>query len=153
MYNCRDIFFPSQLGFGFFVHFGLLILGCTRKVIPPPWYKGGGGLMKPLPQFLICCSISKRFCLQWKAFDLLYKGKYILWVVARLEAYDVTTHGRHLGLILSRIRNQLKSVRINCFSCLRVNAQKNRAKSANGGHSSKANLPSFSVCNKALMSL
>ena len=36
---------------------------------------------------------------------------------------------------------------------LRANAQKNRAKSANRGHSSKTNLPSFSVCNKVLMSL
>ena len=36
---------------------------------------------------------------------------------------------------------------------LRANAQKNRAKSANRGHSSKPNLPSFSVCNKVLMSL
>ena len=38
-------------------------------------------------------------------------------------------------------------------SGLRANAQKNRAKSANRGHSSKPNLPSFSVCNKVLMSL
>ena len=36
---------------------------------------------------------------------------------------------------------------------LRANAQKNRAKSENRGHSSKRNLPSFSVCNKVLMSL
>ena len=36
---------------------------------------------------------------------------------------------------------------------LRANAQKNRAKSANRGHSSKPNLLSFSVCNKVLMSL
>ena len=53
--------------------------------------------MKPLPKFLICCSISKRFCLHWKAFDLLYKMRYILWVVALLEACDVTNNGRHLG--------------------------------------------------------
>ena len=33
---------------------------------------------------------------------------------------------------------------------LRANAKKNRA---NRGHSSKPNLPSFSVCNKVLMSL
>ena len=33
---------------------------------------------------------------------------------------------------------------------LRANAQKNRA---NRGHSSKPNLPSFSVCNKVLMNL
>ena len=36
---------------------------------------------------------------------------------------------------------------------LRGNAQKNRAESANRGHSSKPNLLSFSVCNKVLMSL
>ena len=29
-------------------------------------------------EFLICCSISKRFCLHWKAFDLLNKMRYIL---------------------------------------------------------------------------
>ena len=36
-----------------------LTLGRTRKFIPPPWYKGGG--WNPSPQFLIYCSISKRF--------------------------------------------------------------------------------------------
>ena len=36
---------------------------------------------------------------------------------------------------------------------LRANAQKNGAKSANRGNSSKPNLPSFSVCDKVLMSL
>ena len=52
----------------------------------------------PLPiWFLICCYISKRFCLKWKAFDLLYKMKYILWVVEFLEACDVIEHGRHLS--------------------------------------------------------
>ena len=30
--------------------------------------------------------------------DLLNKMKYILWVVALLEACDVTSNGRHLGL-------------------------------------------------------
>ena len=33
----------------------------------------------------------------WKAFDLLNKMRYILWVVALLEACDVTNNGRHLG--------------------------------------------------------
>ena len=37
---------------------------------------GGGGGWTPL-EFLICCSISKRFYLQWKPFDLLYKMRYI----------------------------------------------------------------------------
>ena len=48
-------------------------------------------------QFLICCSISKRFYLLWKAFDLLYKMRYILWVVALLGDCEVTNNGRHLG--------------------------------------------------------
>ena len=68
----------------------LLTLRCTLKVIP---HDGtGGGLMDPLPplEVLICCSILKRFCLQWKAFDLLYSMRYILWVVALLEVWDVT---------------------------------------------------------------
>ena len=66
--------------------------------------KGGGPLGPlpwihhcPSPQFLICCSISKRFCLHWKAFDLLNKMRYILWMVALLETCDVTNNGRHLG--------------------------------------------------------
>ena len=76
----------------------ILTLGRTRKFIPPPWYKGGrggGGWMER--EFLICWSIPKRFYLQWKAFDLLYKIRYILWVVALLGACDVTNNGRHLG--------------------------------------------------------
>ena len=42
-------------------------------------------------------SISKRFCFQWKAFDILYKMGYVLWVVALLEVCRVTKHCRHLG--------------------------------------------------------
>ena len=61
------------------------------------WYKGDGLIDYPPLEFLICCSISKRFCLQWKAFHLLYKMRYILWVVALLEVCDVTKHGRHLS--------------------------------------------------------
>ena len=50
----------------------------------------GGGGEEPLLEFLICSSISKRFYLQWKAFDLVYKMGYILWVLALLGACDVT---------------------------------------------------------------
>ena len=42
-------------------------------------------------------------CRQWKAFDLLYKIRYILRVVALLEVCDVTKHGRHLGRHLVRM--------------------------------------------------
>ena len=44
---------------------------------------GGGGLIEPPWVFD-------------KAFDLLYKRRYILWVVALLKVCDVTKHGRHL---------------------------------------------------------
>ena len=64
---------------------------------PHPGARGRGGWSAPSLEFLICCSISKRFYLHWKAFDLLYKMRYILWVVALLETWDVTKHGRHLG--------------------------------------------------------
>ena len=53
--------------------------------------------MEPLPGVFDFCSISKRFYLRWKAFDFLNKKRCILWVVALLEACDVTNNGRHLG--------------------------------------------------------
>ena len=58
--------------------------------------EGGGGRWNPSPEFLICCSISKRFCLHWKAFALLNKMRYILLMVALLEACDVINNGRHV---------------------------------------------------------
>ena len=58
--------------------------------------EGEGGGWNPSPEFLICCSISKRFYLSWKAFDLLDKMRYILWVMALLDACDVTNNGRYL---------------------------------------------------------
>ena len=41
----------------------------------------------------------KRFYLylKWKAFDLLYRVRYILGVVALQEVCDVTNNGRHFG--------------------------------------------------------
>ena len=36
-------------------------------------------------------------CLQWIAFDLLYKMRYILWVVGLLEVCDAIKHVRQLG--------------------------------------------------------
>ena len=42
------------------------------------------------------CSISKRFYPKSKALDLLNKIRYILWVLALLEACDVTNNGRYL---------------------------------------------------------
>ena len=75
--------------------YGLLTLECTRLGT-----KGREGVDGTPLGFLFCCNISKQFCLQWKAFDLLYKMRYILWVVELLEVCDVTKYGRHLGLHL-----------------------------------------------------
>ena len=56
--------------------------------------RGGGGRnwKEPSPEFLMCCSISKRFYLQWKAFNLLKKNRDLLWVVALPEDCDVTNN-------------------------------------------------------------
>ena len=35
-----------------------------------------GGVINPSLEFLICYSISKRFCVQWEAFDLFYRIRY-----------------------------------------------------------------------------
>ena len=45
------------------------------------------------PLFFICCIISKRFYLQWKAVDFLDNIRFILWVVALREACEVSKHG------------------------------------------------------------
>ena len=84
----------------------MLTLGHTCKFKPPPCYKGGGGWGGDggwWVEFLICCIISKRFYLQWKTFNLLYKMmRYILWLAALLGACDVINNGcylgRHLGI-------------------------------------------------------
>ena len=85
-----------------------------------PWYNGGGGgrgWMEPPLKFLIFCSILKRFYLQWKAFDLLCKRRYILWVVALLAACDVTNNGRHLGFYQG-LEIRLKPQEMVIFLCL-----------------------------------
>ena len=64
----------------------MLTLGRTCKFIPPPWYKGGG--WTPALEFLICCSISKRFYLQRKAFNGGTAGG---------GSCDVINNGRLLG--------------------------------------------------------
>ena len=51
---------------------GVLNLGRTRELIPHR--RTGRGRWSPSLDFLICCSISKRFCLQWKDFDLMGWG-------------------------------------------------------------------------------
>ena len=83
---------------------------------------GGGGGWNPCPKFLSCCSISKRFYLWWKAFDLLNKIRYILWVVALLLSCDVTNNGCHLGRNLwfcQELEIRLKPREIVIFCALR----------------------------------
>ena len=69
----------------------LLTLGRTFSHTPTVVQGGGRGLIEP-PWVVNML----QFCLRWKAFDLLYKRRYILWVVALLKVCDVTKHGRHL---------------------------------------------------------
>ena len=78
----------------------------TYTQIHTPTVVQAGGGWNSYPEFLICCSILKRFYLQWKAFDLLNKMRYILGVVTLLEASDVTNNGRHLDRHLDFTKNQ-----------------------------------------------
>ena len=59
--------------------------------------------------------------IQSKAFDLLNKMRYILWVVALLEACDVTNSGgnlgRHLGFY-QELEIRLKPREMVIFLCL-----------------------------------
>ena len=85
-----------------------LTIGRTSKFIPslyPHRDTRGVGVDGTPPQsfWYIALSISKRICLQWKAFDFLKKIRYMLWVVALLEAFDVTNNDRHLWSHLSVI--------------------------------------------------
>ena len=98
------------------------------QIHTPTVVQGGGVDGHPL-EFLICCSISKRFYLQWKAFDLLNKMRYILWVVALLEACDVTNNGRHLGRHLGfyqELEIRLKPREMVIFLCLRGKITQNK---------------------------
>ena len=99
----------------------VLTLGRICKFIPPRRHKGGGGGWNPFPEFLICCSISKRFSLQWKAFDLLNKMWYIYMdggAAGVLWRYQQWSPSWLPSLILLRIRNQLKTARNDIFLCL-----------------------------------
>ena len=54
--------------------------------------------MEPFPWVLDMLQFRNDFT--WKAFDLLNKMRYILWVVALLEVCDATNNGRLLGRYL-----------------------------------------------------
>ena len=77
-----------------------LTLGRTRKVIPPSWYKRGGGVGVdglPFPTVFDMLHYFVKILHSLESIDLLYKVRYSIWLVALLEACDVTSNGRHLG--------------------------------------------------------
>lgn len=67
----------------------ILTLGRTYIKIHTPTMVQKGGRIDPKSFWYVAV-----FYLQQKAFDLLHKKRYILWVVI---ACDVTNNGRHLG--------------------------------------------------------
>ena len=71
----------------------------TNKPSTPTVVEGGRGLMEPLPGVFNMLQHIETILLLVESLcrDLLNKMKYILWVVALLEACDVTSNGRHLG--------------------------------------------------------
>ena len=53
--------------------------------------------METLPRDFDMLQYFETILPSWKAFDLLNKMRYISWVVALLEASDVTSNSRQLG--------------------------------------------------------
>ena len=80
--------------------------------------RGVDGIPHPPLEFLICCSISKRFYLQWNAFDLLYKMK--VYFMGGGAAGGLWRHLQWLpswvpSWILLRIKNRLKPPKLATF--------------------------------------
>ena len=98
------------------VHF-LLTLGRTRKVIPHRGTRGGGGWWNlPPPRWIFdMLRFSETTLPSVESLWFLYKMRYILLVVALLVVFDVTTETWSPTWILSRIRHQVKTVKINNF--------------------------------------
>ena len=68
---------------------------CTQIHTPTVAQRGEG--MEPLPGVFDMLQYFKGILTLWKAFDLLNKMRYILGVVALLEACGFINNGRHLG--------------------------------------------------------
>ena len=71
-------------------------LFCGCYIVIPQTY-----LMEPLPRVFGMLQYFETICLQWKAFDLLNKMRYISWVVALLEACEITKMVPILAAILN----------------------------------------------------
>ena len=71
----------------------------NKEIHTPTVVEGERGLMEPLPGVFNMLQHIETILLLVESLchDLLNKMKYILWVVALLEACDVTNNGRHLG--------------------------------------------------------
>ena len=82
--------------------------------------------MEPLPRVFEVLQYFETIFLWWKAFDLLNKKRYTLWVVALLEACDVTNGGchldRHLGFY-KEVEIRLKTREMVIFCALPYVAQ------------------------------
>ena len=76
-----------------------LTLGRTRKFIPPAVVQGGGeGWMEPHPGVFDMLQYFETILpSQWKAFGLLNKMRYVLGVVALLDACDDFTKNYKSG--------------------------------------------------------
>ena len=90
-----------------------LTLARTQKFAPPLWYKGerGRGWWNPFLEFLICCSVSKRFILQWKALWSSQQDKIYFWN-SRHQQWSPSWPPSY---ILPRIRTQVKTERNDNF--------------------------------------
>ena len=85
-----------------------LTLVRTHKIIihTPTMVQKGGGLMEPLPAIFDMLQYFEMILpLVESLNDLLNKMRYILWVVALLEACDVTNNGCILATILDFTKN------------------------------------------------
>ena len=80
-------------------------LGRSRKIVPPT-----------VLDFYVS-AFRNDFFFRWKAFDLLNKMRYILWVVALLEDCDITKYGRHLGFYPELLLKSGKTRENSYFSC------------------------------------
>ena len=87
--NAKD---AGQYFANFPFYFSNLTLGRARKFIPHRGTMGEGEGWNPPKVFNILQYFEKIL-----PSDLLYKRRYILWVVVLLGACDVTNNGRHLG--------------------------------------------------------
>ena len=89
----------------------------NKQIHTPTVVRGGGGLMEPLPGVFNTLQRIETISLLVESLchELLNKMKYILWVVALLEACDVTSNGRHLPSIGNKVKTA-RNVNFLCFT-------------------------------------